>query len=142
MSSSSLKRGLSNEQIETVLRSNADPINVNFHKEHDDEVRAEYKGTQAEWQMDKKEEIDKLFNNNLKITFDDSLVKLAVEFNIGFPSDWEKGFVLDWCEGFIKIAQAYFFVHSEKISEGDNNYKEIKIVLDEILKKQKVSATC
>jgi len=54
MSSSAKKYGLSNEQIQSVLHSNTDPINVEFHNELDSSINKKYDSDSVSWQTSKK----------------------------------------------------------------------------------------
>jgi len=149
MSSSAKKYGLSNEQIQSVLHSNTDPINVEFHNELDSSINKKYDSDSVSWQTSKKAELNTLLNNNLSIDIND-IVTVTIEYDVEFPNDWDKGDISGWCEGFTKINQAYYFVHSERIAQRytdnpdgetrDANYNEIKSFLNEMMTNQKFEA--
>lgn len=129
---------LTDEEIHRGVFSIANPLSMNWHKEQREKTREEYKGTQGEWQVNKSEEIELKFIENLKLDIGDK-VTVSTDFNVEFPDDWDRGFVLDWSEGMIRLIQEYLFVAGENMMAGvpkDIKYNEIRLFLTDVIRHQ------
>ncbi len=142
--SSGNTRGLSKEDLEDAIFSIKTDHSRTQKKDFYDRTREEYKGTVAEWQMNKTEEVEKNFIEGLSVNFNNDVVTVETKFEMPFPEDWDRRDVTEWVEGFNRLTMEYLelsmdrMVASHKSDEvyDDNKNKQILVVLKEIEKNQ------
>lgn len=114
------KYSFSEEDLKEALNAPNDPFILDFYGRIDDDIEKEYTGnSNVSFQTSKKNEISKLWMDNLVLDYSESSIKLSVDFKITFPDDWDKGYVIEWCEGFHRITTEWFFLQSEKTANGN-----------------------
>ena len=144
-SEATLQDDVSNEKLEKALNSLTNPYHVNWQKEHNDSVAAEYAGTQAEWQIAKSNEIEQSFIDNLEIKFSTNWVRVNSEYKVGFPDDWSRGDVVDWATTIHDINKAYIFSFTEELASGENpdraEHNKIMEIFKTLLKNNKMEVS-
>lgn len=129
---------LSKELLEDAIQSPNDPIIKQFHEDLHSKMNTNHKSDVLDFQINKKNEIKRLFMKNLQLDFNEDKITLSTKFFIEFPKDWERGDVIGWCEGFNRINCEWLFLQSEKFLTRDNDlHIKVKDFFDEILKNEK-----
>lgn len=100
-------QGFNAEQISEIL-------NCYQHEEYQDfrnQMREKNKKYDqypvAKWQLEKSDEIEQTWHNNLKYEIRGDEVYAEVEFDVTMPESFEKGDVVEWCEGFHRLREIH-----------------------------------
>lgn len=127
--------GLSLDQIETVFNSYKDPENIEFRNDHKKSAMAAYgQYPTAVWQLEKSEEMDNLFYDNMTFSVSDDVVSFSTEYEVQLTEDFERPNVVEWVEGINKIRIAY---SSAGVMRLDDTLKApIRKMLDDLVKNQ------
>lgn len=122
ITSTASTNGLTSEEIDNILNSYKDEENQDFKAKMKSQNKEYDKYPVSKWQIEKIEEIENSFYENLKYEIINDEVNLEIEFQIEFTSEFEKGDVIEWSEGINRIRKAYPMSQMGNIVK--NNFNE------------------
>lgn len=84
----------------------------------------------AKWQLEKGNEVEQLFHNNIKFEINGDIVTVSTNFEVTFTDSFEKDDVLNWVEGFHRYSKlvpmvAMYNIMNKSFDE-ERNKKERK----------------
>ena len=84
----------------------------------------------AKWQLEKGNEVEQLFHNNIKFEINGDIVTVSTNFEVTFTDSFEKDDVLTWVEGFHRYSKlvpmvAMYNIMNKSFDE-ERNKKERK----------------
>lgn len=122
--------GLSDEQIKELFNYHNHPEYVDFKNEMKEKDKQYDIYPVAKWQLEKGDEVEQLFHNNIKFEINGDIVKVSTKFEVTFPDSFEKDDVLSWTEGFHRYSKLVPMVAMyniiNKSSDEERNKKERK----------------
>jgi len=144
VTSNSRTHGMNSEQINEVLNCYKHEEYQEFKEEMRKKNKIYDSNPTAKWQLEKSDEIEKTWHENLKHEIKGDKVYVEVEFEVTLPESFDKGDVIEWCEGFHRLRQIHPMVLQKEIIKlyKDNNvipedyYKTCKVFLEELRKNQ------
>ena len=94
------------------------------YQEVNNELKGKMRSSQSyvgvgKWQIDKSQEIESKFFDNIKINGNQVISKFSVEL----PSDWDRGTIIEWVDGFHEYKRILPLLTIEKLSKKkDHEY--------------------
>ena len=99
---------ISKGDLERIMNSIKNEEFLNFQKEMHEKIRRDVMEWELHvWQVDKDEEIENLFFENLTFEYNEKEITVKTEFDISLPYNWDNRTIMDWVEDFSRITQAY-----------------------------------
>jgi len=144
ITSHSRTHGMSPEQINEVLNCYKHEEYQDFRNEMSKKNKIYDQYPTAKWQLEKSDQIEQMWHENLKYEIKGDEVYAEVEFEVTLPKSFSKGDVVEWCEGFHRLRQIHPMILQKEIIKLHKNgdvipedyYKTCNLFLEELSKNQ------
>lgn len=122
--------GLSTEEIKELFNYHNHPEYVDFKNEMKEKNKKFDIYPVAKWQLEKGDEVELSFHNNIRFEINVDIVTVTVNFEVTFPDSFKKDDVLSWTEGFHRYSKlvpmvAIYNIMNKSLDE-ERNKKERK----------------
>ena len=122
--------GLSDEEIKELFNYHNHTEYVDFKTEMKEKDKQYDIYPVAKWQLEKGNEVEQLFHNNIKFEINGDIVTVSTNFEVTFTDSFEKDDVLTWVEGFHRYSKLVPMVAMHNIVnksfDEERNKKERK----------------